>query len=186
MSDIVAEHKAVADFLAEAEEITDQLGSELADLVDMAESGEIRPDLLNSIFRGAHSLKGLAGMFGFKEIAELSHNMENLLDWLRLGKLNPDGYLIAVMSDSFELLSTLIRTVSNGASTVRHLPAISDCIAKINACLDLPDHVSSTSPLASLGLPARVLESLTEYEEHRLLDNVTKGKRFIQSIPVLI
>jgi len=177
MIDITAEHKAVADFLAEAEEISDQLGSELADLADMAESGDIKPDLLNSIFRGAHSLKGLAGMFGFKEIAELSHNMENLLDWLRLGKLNPDQHLIGVLSDSFDLMSTLIRTLSEGGSTSQHLPAISNCVAKINACLDLPDQVSTTSPLASLGLPDRVLESLTEYEEHRLLDNLAKGKK---------
>ena len=81
-------HKAVKEFLAEAEEIVDQLGSELADLADMADSGDLSPDLLNSIFRAAHSLKGLAGMFGFADISELSHNMENLLDSLRLGKLN--------------------------------------------------------------------------------------------------
>src|SRR5512141_907690 len=110
-----SENKAVKDFLAEAEEIADQLGSELADMADMAESGDLNPDLLNSIFRGAHSLKGLAGMFGFSEIAELSHNLENMLDWLRLGKLNLSQPLMVVLFESHELLSTLIRTVSCGS-----------------------------------------------------------------------
>ena len=71
--------KAVKDFLAEAEEILDQLCADLADMSDGTDSGECNPDTLNSVFRGAHSLKGLAGMFGFAAIQDLSHNMENLL-----------------------------------------------------------------------------------------------------------
>ena len=83
--------KAVKDFLAEAEEIIDQLSLDLVGLSDCAESGDCNPDLVNSVFRGAHSLKGLAGMFGFSEIAELAHNLENLLDSLRLGKNPREG-----------------------------------------------------------------------------------------------
>ena len=47
--------KAVKDFLAEAEEIVDQLNNDLVNLGDCADSGDCNPDLLNSIFRGAHS-----------------------------------------------------------------------------------------------------------------------------------
>ncbi len=168
-------NKAIKDFLAEAEEIADQLGSELADLADMADSGELNPDLLNSIFRGAHSLKGLAGMFGFNEISELSHNMENLLDWLRLGKLNLDQALISVLFVSHELLTTLVRSVSEGG-TAGHTEEIADCIARINACLSPPEKTGGGSPLEQLGLPERLIGALTEYEEHRLLDNVKKNK----------
>jgi len=173
-------NKAIKDFLAEAEEIADQLGSELADLADMADSGELNPDLLNSIFRGAHSLKGLAGMFGFNEISELSHNMENLLDWLRLGKLNLDQALISVLFISHELLTTLVRSVSEGG-TASHSEEIADCIAKINACLSPPEKSGSSSPLEQLGLPERLVGALTEYEEHRLLDNLKKN-RIIYSV----
>ncbi|MBC8017409.1 MAG: chemotaxis protein CheA, partial [Verrucomicrobia bacterium] len=169
-------HKAVKEFLAEAEEIVDQLGSELADLADMADSGDLSPDLLNSIFRAAHSLKGLAGMFGFADISELSHNMENLLDSLRLGKLNLDQKLMAVIFGSHELLTSLVRSVEEGGS-VAQTDEIAVCIARINACLaPPPEKLMSESPLKRLGLPDRVLGALTEYEEHRLLDNLTKGK----------
>jgi two-component system chemotaxis sensor kinase CheA len=167
--------KAVQDFLAEAEEIVEQLGSELADLSDMAESGELNPDVLNSIFRGAHSLKGLAGMFSFGDIAELSHNMENLLDWLRLGKLNLTQQLMTVLFDSHELLSTLIRVLASGDTTVM-TPEIVACVAKINACLAPPEKQTGVSPLESLGLPDHVRGALTEYEEHRLKDNLAKGR----------
>lgn len=167
--------KAVQDFLAEAEEIVEQLGSELADLSDMGGGGELNPDVLNSIFRGAHSLKGLAGMFSFGGVAELAHNMENLLDWLRLGKLDFTPQLMAVLFGAHELLSSLIRNLasSEGSSMA---PEIAACVSKINACLAPQDVQSAVSPLEALGLPPHICGALTEYEEHRLKDNLAKGR----------
>jgi two-component system chemotaxis sensor kinase CheA len=167
--------KAVQDFLAEAEEIVEQLGTELADLSDMAESGELNPDVLNSVFRGAHSLKGLAGMFSFSGVADLAHNMENLLDWLRLGKLNLSQKLMVVLFDAHELMSSLIRVLAAGDDTDM-TREINECVTKINACLDPPEKQSGVSPLEALGLPAHILGALTEYEEHRLKDNLAKGR----------
>jgi two-component system chemotaxis sensor kinase CheA len=167
--------KAIQDFLAEAEEIVEQLGSEMADLADMMESGEFNPDVLNSIFRGAHSLKGLAGMFSFSDVAELAHNMENLLDWLRLGKLNLTRQLMAVLFDSLELLSSLVRALASGDESVM-TQEIAACVVKINNCLAPPEKQSGVSPLEALGLPDHVRGALTEYEEHRLKDNLAKGR----------
>lgn len=171
----VTKTKAVQDFLAEAEEIVEQLGSELADLSDMAESGDLNPDVLNSIFRGAHSLKGLAGMFNFTDVAQLSHNMENLLDWLRLGKLNLTQQLMTVLFDAHELLSTLVRLLASGENTDMSQEIIA-CVRNINMCLAPPDKNSSVAPTEVLQLPVDMREALTEYEEHRLKDNIAKGR----------
>ncbi|GFE61274.1 chemotaxis protein CheA [Geobacter sp. AOG2] len=169
-------NKAVRDFLAEAEEIVEHLGSELADLADLADGGDIDPDLLNSIFRGAHSLKGLAGMFGFSGISELSHNLENLLDWLRLGKLKLDAGVIAILLESHDVLFSLVRGLSEGKGGELD-ENIQACAARINACLEEPSPgAEHASPLNTLGLSEQVLKSLTEYEEHRLLENLSKGK----------
>ncbi|HBA72095.1 MAG: chemotaxis protein CheA [Geobacteraceae bacterium GWC2_55_20] len=170
-----AHNKAIKDFLAEAEEIVEQLGTELADLSDMAEGGDFNPDILNSIFRGAHSLKGLAGMFGFTEISELSHNLENLLDWLRLGKIPLNQQLMPVLFDSHDLLTSLVRTLSDGENHSKS-DEIAACISKINARLAPPEKTVGSSPLESLGLSEQVTGALTEYEEHRLLDNISKGR----------
>ena len=170
-----AHNKAVTDFLAEAEEIVEQLGTELADLSDMAEGGDFNPDILNSIFRGAHSLKGLAGMFGFSDISELAHNLENLLDWLRLGKIPLSQQLMPVLFDSHELMTSLVRTLSEG-DTASRSAEIATCVARINDCLAPPEKAAGVSPLEALGLSENVLGALTEYEEHRLLDNITKGR----------
>ena len=87
--------RARAEFTGEAEEILDTLSR---DLVDFEQQGQsVRPELVNKIFREVHSLKGLAGMLGFGEISELSHNLEDMLDKLRMGK-------IAITRDLVDLL----------------------------------------------------------------------------------
>ena len=165
--------KAVKDFLAEAEEIIDRLSIDLVSLSDCSESGEFSPDLINSIFRGAHSLKGLAGMFGFSEISELAHNLENLLDFLRLGKVTLSQTILSVLFDSMELLGTLVREAGEGAGEEHN---IARAVERINSCITAMPSSERESPLAKLGLSPQTLNTLTEYEEHRLLENVKKGR----------
>ena len=165
--------KAIKDFLAEAEEIIDQLSLDLVGLSDFSETDDYNPDLVNSIFRGAHSLKGLAGMFGFLEIAELAHNLENLLDSLRLGKVPLNQVVMGVLFDSMELLGNLVRNAGTGASDAQ---AIAQAVARINSCVTIQKN-EPDSPLSRLGLPAKLLGTLTEYEEHRLLENLKRGRK---------
>lgn len=164
--------RAVEDFLAEAEEIVERLSADLGTLSDCADSGECDPDLLNAIFRGAHSLKGLAGMFGFADIQQLSHNLENLLDSLRLGKIPLTNATMNVLFDAMELLGSVVRGLGTGESFAA---AIADAIQRLNACATAQAS-GEESPLQKLGLPEKVLNSLTEYEEHRLVENVKKGR----------
>lgn len=166
--------KAVKDFLAEAEEIIDQLSLDLVGLSDCAESRECNPDLINSIFRGAHSLKGLAGMFGFLEISELAHNLENLLDSLRLGRISLDQGIITALFDAMDLLGNLVRGAGTGISEAH---AVSQAVDRINSCIANVQKSDTLSPLTRIGLPEKVLNTLTEYEEHRLLENVKKGRK---------
>jgi two-component system chemotaxis sensor kinase CheA len=164
--------RAAKDFLAEAEEIIDQLSLDMVTLSDCAEGGDCSPDLINSIFRGAHSLKGLAGMFGYTDIADLAHNLENLLDSLRLGRLVLGQNIVSVLFDAMDLLGTLVRNAEAGGE----VQGIAPMVLRINACLQQGQKMETDSPLARLGLSDRVLNALTEYEEHRLLENVKKGK----------
>ena len=165
--------KAVKDFLAEAEEIVDQLSNDLGTMSDCAESGECNPDLLNSVFRGAHSLKGLAGMFGFTQVQQLAHTMENLLDSLRLGKVPLDQQVMTVLFDSLDMLGTMIRNLNDGVTDDTGLALT---LSKINACVQEPPKEVGGATIASLGLAPALLSALTEYEEHRLAENLKKGR----------
>jgi len=167
---------AARDFLAEAEEIVEELGSQLADLADMAEQGSWDPDLLNAIFRAAHSLKGLAGMFGFALIAEVAHHAENLLDWLRMGKVSLSKQVLELLFSSAELLTTLLRACSDGTLD-QHQAAAAAHAAAIAACLEPVEPAAETPILEQLGLSETLMGALTEYEEHRLKENCAKGRR---------
>jgi two-component system chemotaxis sensor kinase CheA len=167
-------NKAVKDFLAEAEEILDQLCSDLGVMSDVSEDGECNPDSLNSVFRGAHSLKGLAGMFGFTTVQELSHNLENLLDSLRLGKVKLSAAVMTILMDSLEALGAMIRNLADDSA--EEVP-IAQLVARINNAVSATDDGDSDSVLAGLGLPASMLNALTEYEEHRLLENLKKNRK---------
>ncbi len=168
---------AVRDFLAEAEEILEELAAQLADLADMAEGGSWDPDLLNAIFRGAHSLKGVAGMFGFSTVAEVAHNTENLLDWLRMGKVSLTSQVMELLFRSSRLLTTLLRATAD-ATLDQHRDEIAAHADAIATCLAPP--TSGGAPGVTpgqLGLPESILGALTEYEEHRLRENIGQGRQ---------
>ena len=59
---------------------------------------------LNAIFRCAHSIKGGAATFGFADVAELTHQMESLLDKLRRHELNPTAAMVDVLLESSDAL----------------------------------------------------------------------------------
>ncbi len=76
--------RALADFVSEAQETIDALGRDLMRLEGGGE--EPAPDLVNAVFRAAHSLKGLSSMFGVERMARLAHALEDLLDDVRMGR----------------------------------------------------------------------------------------------------
>lgn len=165
--------KAVRDFLAESEEILDQMSRDILALGDSADRDEFDPETVNSIFRSAHSLKGLAGMFGFVEIAELSHTLESLLDRLRLGKVPLESATLGVLSEAAEMLGFLIRSLESGGGAPSGLAGVLD---RITACISSARREAVAVSPEDLGITEKILHSLTEYEDHRLRENIARGK----------
>jgi two-component system chemotaxis sensor kinase CheA len=65
-------------------------------------------ETLNAIFRCAHSIKGGAATFGFEDVAELTHQMESLLDKLRRHELVPTPPMVDVLLESSDALKGLL------------------------------------------------------------------------------
>ena len=63
---------------------------------------------LNGIFRCAHSVKGGAATFGFADVAELTHQMESLLDRLRRHELQPNPQMVDVLLESADVSRGLL------------------------------------------------------------------------------
>ena len=72
-------------------------------------------DLLNKIFRSAHSIKGTSGMFGFNAVAQFTHKMETLLDLLRNGQKVVTPQVADLLLKSTDCLKTLIDAAKSGS-----------------------------------------------------------------------
>ena len=70
-------------------------------------------EMLNSIFRCAHSVKGGAATFGFADVAQLTHQMETLLDKLRRHELEPSGAMVDVLLQSGDALKAQLALHQN-------------------------------------------------------------------------
>ena len=98
-----------------------EAGEHLRTLEESLVALEARPDdaeLLNGIFRVAHSLKGDALMVGFPRIAEFAHGLEDLLERLRDGALAVDADVISLLLRSVDVLRALLAAAAAGQDTV--------------------------------------------------------------------
>lgn len=80
-------------FAAEAHEYLQALNQYLLRL-------ENNPDdraALNEMFRAAHSLKGMSGTMGYQELADFTHQIESVLDLLRIGELSATEPVVNVL-----------------------------------------------------------------------------------------
>ena len=111
-------------------------------------------DLLNKIFRSAHSIKGTSGMFGFNAVAQFTHKMETLLDLLRNGQKIAAPQIADLLLKSTDCLKTLIDAAKSGSPVddeiVRRLTgelaAASDI--KVKAEAKVEKGAGSSSPAA--------------------------------------
>lgn len=85
-------------------------------------------ELLNTIFRCAHSIKGGSATFGFPEIAAFTHGLETLLDRLREGKISVTGSLCELLLECLDQLRVLVDSAMGAAVTVPDSTALNQRI----------------------------------------------------------
>lgn len=165
--------KPLSGFVIEATDILETMGRDLLRL-DVSEESD--PEVLNGVFRGAHSLKGLAGLFGQDAATELSHHLEDVLDRLRLGRAKRTPRLFDTLNEAVETLQRMVKDASEhaGALAPGTLERAQALGRKLSA-LAAPVPKSERDPLDRLDLDPNVRAVLTEYEEHRLRESIRKG-----------
>ncbi|MGZ5575303.1 MAG: chemotaxis protein CheA [Methylobacter sp.] len=75
--------------------------------------GDIDSEVINTIFRGAHSIKGGSGTFGFTVVAEYTHIMETLLDEMRDGRRKVTQPAVDVLLGSVDCLREMLTAIQN-------------------------------------------------------------------------
>ncbi|MFK7964380.1 MAG: chemotaxis protein CheA [Burkholderiaceae bacterium] len=99
-------------FLEECGENIDLLESGLLQLSE----GEQEAELLNAIFRAAHSIKGGGATFGFQSLSQLTHHMETLLDQMRSGEREVKEGDLEILLQAVDVLRQMIDTCNNGGT----------------------------------------------------------------------
>jgi two-component system, chemotaxis family, sensor kinase CheA len=145
------------------EESCEHLASIENDLLTIEEIGaRINEDLVNKVFRAAHSIKGGAGFLGLGNIRDLSHKIENILGMMRSREIVPDPEIINILLLAFDKLRELINQVDQ-----------SDRI-------DISEHVVALTGLTSVSLPPELKASI-----HKKIDISLPGGQVLFSVPEL-
>jgi len=165
-----ASDRAREEFFSEAQEIIEGLGRDLLALDEALRANKIDPDLINDVFRAVHTLKGLAGLFGANRMATLSHELEELLDNLRLGRIEITASVLDVLFRSVELYGRILQNEKDGRDVP--MPEVDDLLRTLH------QGAAQVTPQSAVGqyeLDPVLLSVLTEYEEHRLRTNIQSG-----------
>ncbi|MCP1726456.1 two-component system chemotaxis sensor kinase CheA [Natronospira proteinivora] len=104
------DQELLADFLVEAGEILDELGEQL---VELEQSPDDR-DLLNTIFRGFHTIKGGGSFLGLREMVDLCHSAEDVFDVLREGRIKISQGLMDDALTTLDWLQTMFGELRKG------------------------------------------------------------------------
>ena len=83
----------------------------LSDNIMVLEKEPENTDVINEIFRAAHSLKGMAGTMGFKKLQHLTHDMENVFQEIRNGNVKANSKLIDILFDCLDAIEKYVDTV---------------------------------------------------------------------------
>lgn len=131
-------------FTEEADEQIELLDSSLVQL-----EGEPDPDLVQQIFRAAHTLKGSSATIGHKKMANLTHAMETVLDAVRQGRKRPTSDVVDALLAGLDALRVLshevVTRIDSGIETAR-------LEADLMAVLEAPDEDGTPVEAAAAGV----------------------------------
>lgn len=98
----------LATFITEATELIQELEIDVVALEDSRDDEE----LINRIFRAAHTIKGSGGLVGLTAISDFTHTMESVLDLVRQRELAVTGELVSVLLRTVDLLKAMIKSAA--------------------------------------------------------------------------
>ncbi|MBF0232257.1 MAG: chemotaxis protein CheW [Desulfamplus sp.] len=145
------------------EESLEHLSDIESDLLTIEGDGEnIDIDIVNNVFRAAHSIKGGAGFMGLTTIKGLAHSLENVLDLIRNKELVPTPNRISVLLKGFDKLENLMNEIQT--SNDEDVSEFVDALANITKSSLSEDQQDIVTALIDLTLAdGRIFPAVSKY-----------------------
>jgi two-component system chemotaxis sensor kinase CheA len=127
---------ALQTFLVESRELLQDMENALL----AVEQAEQKDELVNAIFRAAHTIKGSSGLFGLDHIVSFTHVVESVLDQVRGGKLSIADKLVVLLLSCCDHIGKLVEAVAQGQSeaSAEQLTQSELLVVKLRAYLGAP------------------------------------------------
>jgi two-component system chemotaxis sensor kinase CheA len=116
----------IEEFIAESSELMEKV---IQDIVTIEKSPD--PEVVNSIFRAVHTVKGTSSFLGFGLLSSLAHKAEDVFGMIRKGELIPDGAIADTLLEAVDLMKAMIEDIRDkgaedrdSAPVLRKLEAI--------------------------------------------------------------
>jgi two-component system, chemotaxis family, sensor kinase CheA len=155
-------------FIEESKEHLQALNQHLLELEKQPED----LSLVNEIFRSAHTLKGMSATMGYQDLANLTHQMENVLDGIRNHqiKINPD--ILDVVFEAVDSLEEMVLDIESSGTgkkevseLVRQLEAIEAGEAVLQTAAAVAEETETNNDTSGIALDEFELAVLRESEE---------------------
>ncbi len=157
------------------EDTREHLADIETDLLDIEEAGpDFDPELVNKVFRTAHSIKGSASFLGLKKIRDISHKIENVLDMIRSREIEPSSSVVNIILAAFDKLEEMVDNVQHSEET--DISAHVDNLTAVVTSHLPEEHQDKVSKTRSLTLPDG--RPVFEVCEHDILQ-AQKGGNYI-------
>lgn len=114
-------------FIDESNEHLETLYEQLLLLEKEPENAEI----IDEMFRAAHTIKGMSATMGYETIATLTHHLENVFDGMRENNISAQPIVIDHSLQSVDVLNEMVKSVANGESDERDITDILEKLAAI-------------------------------------------------------
>lgn len=146
---IVADERLLHEFLVEAGEIVEQLGGQLVELEQRPQDQE----LLNTVFRGFHTIKGGASFLSLDALVQVCHHAEDVFNLLRRGERAVDAGLMDAVLQALDTVNAIFQCLRAGQELPTPEPALLAALGALARPGGAPAHAPRVAAPAARNIP---------------------------------
>lgn len=162
------------EFLIEIEELVEQIFLDVDELRAQDSDSRARRAQIDRVFRRVHTVKGSAASSGLEVVSQIAHELENLLDEIRSGRVAIDDTVINTCESATEALQESLNLAASGIVEPSRRTLFDRLRAAASNRTDIKDHDAGREAILQ-SIPSAIRQSLTEFEKQRLTAIVAEG-----------